>query len=406
MSAVANSPGSSPGGPNSGASTPGGTSQGGKRSPADISILVDPIEEISRKFDPITASLNEVKNAVTEKRSKRQKLFRALKMVTVVVSVLWAYEQYLQHNVETQRANAEQDFTWATTQLNSGSPAVRAAAVRTAYQLAFRDTPVEPNGTVVAPAINLFHWVLNRREYTFFNPIRDLLQEYAQSERPTEKAGPDEVSSALFEVAADWRKREGDIFGRTMNDSGLWLLSQARLPRGRAPSLDLSHFQLVNADLSFADLQYSHMTGANLQGATLQGFICEGCTLPHATLLDVKTNGVAARFNFAELQYVSARRANLTGSDFSNANLSEAHFESATLDRATFKTATLRKTSFQKATLIGADFSGADVSGADFSGAILDGADFQFAANLDRVASWNGASIRDTKFPNTFTTQR
>ncbi len=403
MSAVANSPGSSPGGPNSGASVSAGA--GGRR-PADISILVDPIEEISRKFDPITASLNEVKNAVTEKRTKRQKLFRALKMITVVVSVLWAYEQYLQHNVETQRANAEQDFTWATTQLNSGSPAVRAAAVRTAYQLAFRDTPVEPNGTVMAPVINLFHWVLNRREYTFFKPIRDLLQEYAQSERPTEKTGPDEVSSALFEIAADWRKREGEIFGRTMNDSGLWLLSQARLQRGRAPSLDLSNFQLVNADLSFADLQYSHMAGANLQGATLQGFICEGCNLPRATLLDVKTNAVAARFNFAELQYVSARRANLTGSDFSNANLTEAHFESAMLDRTVFKTATLRKTSFQKATLIGADFSGADVSGADFSGAILDGADFQFAANLDRVASWSGASIRDTKFPSTYTMQR
>lgn len=406
MSAVANSPGSSPGEPQGNASVPGSAERTGRKSPGDVSILVDPIEELSRKFDPIAASLNEVKNAVTEKRTKRQKLLRALKMITVVVSVLWAYEQYLQHNVETQRANAEQDFTWATTQLNSGSPAVRAAAVRTAYQLAFRDTPVEPNGTVMAPAINLFHWVLNRREYTFFKPIRDLLQEYAQSERPTEKAGSDEVSSALFEVAADWRKREGEIFGRTMNDSGLWLLSQARLPRGRAPSLDLSNFQLVNADLSFADLQYSHMAGANLQGAILQGFVCEGCTLPHATLLDAKNKGIGTRFNFAELQYVSAKRANLAGSDFSNANLSEAHFESATLDRTTFKTATLRKTSFQKATLIGADFSGADLSGADFSDAILDGADFQFAANLDRVASWSGASMRDTKFPNTHTMQR
>jgi uncharacterized protein YjbI with pentapeptide repeats len=316
----------------------------------------------------------------------------------IALSALWAYEQYLEHNSEVQQSQAEQDFTWATGQLTSESPAVRAAAIRTISDLAFLKSPLQKDDSLAPPITNFLNWFRRQKKYKFNERALALLEQYAQADRGIAKAGTDEVSSVLLETAAGWSDRERIAYGRV--EKAPWMLSRANLSRGQGPSLTLSGFQLPGANLTHVDFRSAQLNDVNLQGAFIDGLNCESCALNKATLLFARNQGVPAVFNFASMQSVSAKGSVLDNSDFSNADLSESQFDSASLQHAIFKTATLRNVLLTGANLSGASFEQADLDGSDFSKANLDGADFRFAVNLDHVKSWVGASLNQTQFPN------
>jgi uncharacterized protein YjbI with pentapeptide repeats len=167
-------------------------------------------------------------------------------------------------------------------------------------------------------------------------------------------------------------------------------LHEASLIKKEGPVVSLSAVRLRGADLSHLDLLEANLSGANLNwadlsGADLRNAHLSGANLNWADLSGVEMSGADlsdAHLNYADL----TGGADLSGADLSDVHLSDAHLNDADIGDGTI--------------LFNADLSGADLSGANLTGgahlndAILSGADLS-GANLSG-ANLSGADLRET----------
>jgi uncharacterized protein YjbI with pentapeptide repeats len=148
----------------------------------------------------------------------------------------------------------------------------------------------------------------------------------------------------------------------------------------RLRGADLSHLDLLEANLSGANLNWADLSGTDLSKTDLRNAHLSGANLNWADLSGVEMSGADlsdAHLNYADL----TGGADLSGADLSDVHLSDAHLNDADIGDGTI--------------LFNADLSGADLSGANLTGgahlnvAILSGADLS-GANL------SGADLRET----------
>jgi uncharacterized protein YjbI with pentapeptide repeats len=153
----------------------------------------------------------------------------------------------------------------------------------------------------------------------------------------------------------------------------------------RLRGANLSHLDLLEANLSGANLNWADLSGTDLSGADLRNAHLSGANLNWADLSGVEMSGADlsdAHLNYADL----TGGADLSGADLSDVHLSDAHLNDADIGDGTI--------------LFNADLSGADLSGANLTGgahlndAILSGADLS-GANLSG-ANLSGADLRET----------
>lgn len=134
------------------------------------------------------------------------------------------------------------------------------------------------------------------------------------------------------------------------------------LDRTDARKAYLAGAQIAGVSLSHADLSESDLTNADLREAIMIESRLDGVVMP------------GAQFDFAVLDELSARRANLIGASMVGVSASGADFFGASLDAADLTTADLSFANLSGATLTGATLTGAalrmaNISGVDFSGA-------------------------------------
>src|SRR5208337_1692683 len=101
-------------------------------------------------------------------RVRHRQWGRYVKTTALILGGVVAYYQYLDQSIQSTISREEALFVATSTQLDSNSEAVRAAAVRTIYELAFKRTPVESPPSPVAPVLNLTKWMLYPPQYRNF----------------------------------------------------------------------------------------------------------------------------------------------------------------------------------------------------------------------------------------------
>jgi uncharacterized protein YjbI with pentapeptide repeats len=219
-------------------------------------------------------------------------------------------------------------------------------------------------------------------------------------------ANNDHIVQLMKGAAAwnDWRFDQLDPekveLGREgYHPGGPWYLVRA----------DLSHADLIGANLEGFNFREGSLSGANLSGANLKNADLgeadlTGTNLSRAILFDARlwkadltgANLCLARFNRADLCWANLSGANLGRAGLYEANLSGANLSGADLSKADFGRADLSgadlrgvklndSASFSAADLRRANLSGADLRGADFRPADLRGANLS-KANLSEVS--------------------
>jgi uncharacterized protein YjbI with pentapeptide repeats len=197
-------------------------------------------------------------------------------------------------------------------------------------------------------------------------------------------------------------------------------------PKFKDGSFDFSKFDLQGATFSGAvldgaNLDSANLTKGNLSRAKMTCVISGGVTiqdiyLPFRTICAKLNFGIFidSDFSFAKMNGVSARNADFTRANLSNADISyykvrndaaaidnlENNFDPcANLVGANFTTAKLVGTNLECANLFSAIMINADLSNANLSGANLSGADLS-GANL-KGAKMADAVVTGTKFTGT-----
>jgi uncharacterized protein YjbI with pentapeptide repeats len=144
--------------------------------------------------------------------------------------------------------------------------------------------------------------------------------------------------------------------------------------------------------LSRADVSHANLVGANLEASDFREGNLSGANLSKANLLE-------AHLHFADLSEANLVEANLAKADLFHANLSMANLVGACLVNANLQSANLSKADLRFANLGGVELDRADLSGANLSYAHLAGADLS-GANLSGAclveASLRGVSLVDT----------
>lgn len=319
--------------------------------------------------------------------------------VTVIVTFLFAYSQYVEESIQVRIANAEQAFVGATDQLQANSPAVRAAGIRTLYEVAFREVLVEPEPVWYGPLRNLFLLRGGEREYRLLERSRTLFREYARAKRNPDFAGG-LISTTLAQTAYDWIALEDELGTLSRTDPQLWFFERAELNGARFTNNDLSGMSLSWVGFDDADLQGSSFNGAWMPHARLVR-----ASLRSSSFLDADL--IRANLEYADLRFSRMQGADLSKAILDNANLAATNISNACLRgvsalEADFSNARLNGTSFRGADLRGANLNGADVALGDFSEVDLRNTDLTNTIGLDEVRSWHKARLEGTKFPSGF----
>lgn len=335
--------------------------------------------------------------------SRHGLLSKWLKILIIVVPILWGYEQYLEQNFRARIDQAEQDLRAATEQLGAESPGVRATGVRTIYDLAFKELPVDPDSNWYAPPVNLTKWVIGRRERRLLDRARNLFREFASTPRTAVEDTKNPVSTAILKTGIEWISKENAVFGKSKQDPSLWFFYRAKLSKAYAPGSNLEGIQFYDVDISHAVMNSSNLTDAYLEGANLEGTSLESCQLINANLR--KANLKGAKLNFALLNTAKLAKADLTGADLTLARLNRADLQNTILNKALLRTTDLQEAILKGADLRNTNFSQANIRGTDFTGADLRGADLRFVTGITEVKSWLGAKISGAQFPPGFTPQ-
>jgi uncharacterized protein YjbI with pentapeptide repeats len=329
-----------------------------------------------------------------------RRLARYAKITVLIVGGIIAYYQYLDQSIESTISREEALFSVTATQLDSNSEAVRASAVRTIYELAFRRTPIEAPPSPFSPVLNLTKWVLYPPEYRNFERCRALFQEFAAVPRKQSYSDRDMVSSEIIRVSIQWMEKQEQLLGIDRKNPDVWLLYRAQLSKAYAPSSQLQDVQFSDADISNAVLSESDFSRSNLQAANLESSNFESSKFRNTNLYGAHLKN--AKLNFAVLESARLENADLSAASLVLVKAIGSSFAYANLQRAEFRSATLRSVNFGHSDLRRADFTDADLSDADLSNADLRGADLRFATGVDRVRSWTGTRTEGALLPSGF----
>jgi uncharacterized protein YjbI with pentapeptide repeats len=344
---------------------------------------------------------NDRKDASTSVRTsvhpRRRRLARYVKNIALILGGIIAYYQYLDQTIQSTISREEELLSATATQLDSGSEAVRASAVRTIYDLAFKRTPVEPPPSPIAPLLNLTKWVLYKPEFRNFQRCRGLFQEFAAAPRKQVLGDRDMVSSEIIRVSIEWIGRQNQLFGIDRKNPDAWLLYRAQLSKAYAPSSQLQDVQFSDANLSNAVLSESDLSGADLQAANLVSSKFESSKFRHTNLYGAHLHN--ATLNFAVLESARLERADVSGASLVLVKATGSSFAYANLQGAIFRSAILRSVNFAHSDLRRADFTGADLSDANMSSSDLRGADLRFAIGLNALKSLTGARTEGALLP-------
>lgn len=160
--------------------------------------------------------------------------------------------------------------------------------------------------------------------------------------------------------------------------------------------MDLSYFNLKDADLNGASLWGTNFSFANLENTNLQGVHADEAIFIEANLNDVQASGMQAcnanfinsimtnwltydgKFYDSDLTNANLKNSELGGCEFNNCTLTNADFENADLTNCNFTKAILNGTNLKNTLLIGCLFVDAELSNADLS-----------FANVYGVSTWN-----------------
>ncbi|HKP03616.1 MAG TPA: pentapeptide repeat-containing protein [Chthoniobacterales bacterium] len=325
---------------------------------------------------------------------------KALAICGVIAAAIFAWEQFLEGRAQNTKSLVESSFASAREQLAASSPAIRASAVRSIFELSFTETIAEPSLLKGFPGQYTWNWMLRRRDFPMLERGKSLLKEFALSDPIPNDAPENIVSSALLSVGLDISERESRMRGVSFVSNPGLLLHRANLPRARANNRTLDDIDFGAADFSQANLSGCRLKRVGFTAARLQKAVFNGSILLEANLLRATASG--CDFSFANLEDAVLMQGELSHAKFTRATLSGADFSLAMLREATFRGSVAVRAKFKEANLQRADFSQADVAAADFSGADLDEVDFQFTTGLE-TAKWEGARHADTaKFPAGF----
>lgn len=324
-------------------------------------------------------------------------------VLAVLVAAVFGWEQFLEGRAQNSKSLAEASFASAREQLVAASPAIRASAVRSIFELSFTETIAEPSLLKGFPGQYTLNWLCRRRDYPILERGKSLLKEFALSDPLPNSAAENIVSSALLAAGLDITNRESIAHGVPSAGNAGLLLHRAKLPRARANNRNLDDIDFGAADFSGANLSGCRLNGVGLAEANLEKAVLNGCTLVESNFL--RANLSEVDFSFSNLSKTVFRQSGLAQANFTRATINGADFSAATLRLAVFRGSMLRGTNFQHANIQHADFSQSDISKAEFDDADLEAADFRFASGVE-TAKWKGARNLDkAKFPPGFRPQ-
>ncbi len=168
----------------------------------------------------------------------------------------------------------------------------------------------------------------------------------------------------------------------------------------------LSTISFAGADLREADLKEAYLRGIDLSGADLQGAKLQGANLKDANLKAANLWGAdlqQAHLSGANAMRADMRWANMNGADCNKADLHEADLTSAQLRKVDLRSAILQWADFTGAFLNESDLTGADMFRVTLRRAQLPGTNLSNAnltlANLVEAnltgTNFNGAILND-----------
>ena len=153
----------------------------------------------------------------------------------------------------------------------------------------------------------------------------------------------------------------------------------------------------VRADLRGTNLSDANLSRADLSDADLSDADLRGTNLSDANLS--RTNLRGADLSDADLRGTNLSRADLRGTNLSDADLSDADLRGADLSDADLRGTNLSDANLSRTNLRGADLSDADLRGTNLSRADLSDADLR-GTNLSR-ADLRGADLSDADLRGT-----
>jgi uncharacterized protein YjbI with pentapeptide repeats len=328
--------------------------------------------------------------------------------LSVVIGALFAMEQFLGYQQETERTRVDALFSAATEQLASPHTAIQAGAVRSLPRLGyFADVARSQPGDYFFGSHLIHRFVRPHNEYPLMQRSWMLFRDFAAQPRTRsvgDSSESDAVSSALLHEGAVWEKRLR--MGKTMTDievSGS-LLYKAKLANAQGIEGDYRGIIFGAVDLTNANLSGSKFDDCGLSGAHLDGANLRGASLESAYLAEAKMR--KADFSFARLDDAIFKRALLQGATFTQTSMVQTDFTDATLDGVTFSQTTIRHALFNNASLRGAIFSQADVSSASFNEADVEGADFTAAIGFSNTTLSGARNAQKARLPSGYVTQR
>lgn len=376
-----------------------------KISDSDTENLHNKVQEIDDALELINQGYNKlVKLGYRKPRTYLMKAVKYFTIIASIISVLFAYQQYLERNLEARIDNQEQLFGFTTRNFESTSPAVRAAGVKSLSELAFTELFKEPESGIFSPAVNLANWIFSKKEFRFLERSRIVFSEFAKSKRNNDEVLYDAVSTTIINTGLNWINREVELLSKSKNDNSLWFFYRADLSKANAPNVNFVDVMFYDVDLSNSKLTGGVFDRCYLESSNFNGSNLESSSFKDANLITGNFN--KTKLNYSNLSNVLGTRSTFSQSDLTLAKIKYSHFTYANFDSTVFRTADLSNTDFTGAKFRYADFQNANLDGCNFSKADLSYADLTLAQNIDKVKSWSNAITKGAKFPQKKTNNR
>jgi uncharacterized protein YjbI with pentapeptide repeats len=370
--------------------------------PTELSRIPLPKEKILLDEKPIEGAANIVAVALqtaTKELLKPQTKFgifvKSLAIIVPVISLLFAYIQYVGQTIEARIQQSEQILQLATSQLTSSSEAVRVGALRQIYELAFKEFLTPPEPGILGLPKNAYNWITGNSTRRYLTRCRQLYSEYAKTRREFSQNHKDIVSTEIVLIAIQWINKEVELYSTNRMSPEYWFLYGISVSKAYIPGTNLSESFLVGTDFSLSNLSGCSFENSKLTSAILEGASLENSNLNSAVLINARMSNTI--LNYSQLNSANLSHAILTDAELTLARAKNCNFKGAVLRRTKFRSTDLGYSEFNGANLTGAIFTNADLTGCNFENTILDSVDFRGAIGLDKIISWDGSN-RDKAF--------
>lgn len=363
--------------------------------------LQEKVKEIDDALELINQGYNQlVKLGFKKRRSFMLKTAKYFTIIASIITILFAYQQYLERNLESRIDNQEQLFNFISKNLESNSFAVRSSGIKSLSEIAFIELFKEPESGIFSPAVNLVTWILAEKDMRFLDRARVLFMEYARSKRNNDAVMYDAVSTSIINSGLNWINRESNLYNKSKNDNLFWFFYRADLSKANTPNLNFTEMMFYDVNFSQSKLTGCIFNKCYLESSNFNRAFLESSSFESSNL--ISANFSDAKLNFANLTKINGVKSNFTNSDLTLAKLVASNFSKSIFKSANFRTADLSYADFSEANLQNAIFQNTNLNGCNFENSDLSNADFTLAQNIDKVKSWRNAIIDGIKLPPNF----